>query len=172
MFRRWREYVKADRGWWLESVQDFLFELDVKPCMNLVEISNFLTRTCSFLFKWEAHFFHHTVNSWLEYMKSELEYFMTAVLWDCIHEYRLYRATTSLLKEKVFKNYFFPENSNRNRKYLNNYVWRIFSVVGCGSGRGKEKKRTRSGSKWEEKETTGHWEDMGSGERTKCGRGK
>ena len=78
MFRRWREYVKADRGWWLESFQDFLFELDVKPCMNLVEISNFLTRTCSFLFKWEAHFFHHTVNSWLEYMKSELEYFMTA----------------------------------------------------------------------------------------------
>ena len=118
MFRRWREYVKADRGWWLESFQDFLFELDVKPCMNLVEISNFLTRTCSFLFKWEAHFFHHTVNSWLEYMKSELEYFMTAVLWDCIHEYRLYRATTSLLKEKVFKNYYAK---------LETMVWRVNS---------------------------------------------
>ena len=69
--------------------------------------SNFLTRTWGLLFKWEAQLFHHPVNSWLEYMKLELKYSMTArstVLWDYIHEYRLYRAT-SLLKEKVFKNY-------------------------------------------------------------------
>ena len=33
-------------GWSPESVQDFLIKLDLKPCMHLVEISIFFTKSC------------------------------------------------------------------------------------------------------------------------------
>ena len=39
----WNSYCCMAR---VESVQDFLIKLDMKPCMHLVEISIFFTKSC------------------------------------------------------------------------------------------------------------------------------
>ena len=39
------EYILRE-NYMLESIQDFLIKLDMKPCMHLVEISIFFTKSC------------------------------------------------------------------------------------------------------------------------------
>ena len=39
-------FKKRNQGLSLESVQDFLIRLDMKPCMQLLEISIFFTKSC------------------------------------------------------------------------------------------------------------------------------